>query len=366
MAQFMTGLTAFFRQLEQRLAKCTQELHLEINGQALSVYCNNGALVKYLRHYFRHCLAEEPDEAIDVFVIDCKCIELDVEWQDWKREQGKSGRKDAYYDFEDIRLIHKVRTGMLFVQSEDICAAFGPCLDNKNQIINFINNQYMNKLQQDGWLICHAAALCHGEHGLAIAGFSGGGKSTSMLKMLDNDENAFCSNDRLFLKAEADRILMRGIPKLPRINPGTLLHNPRLSGLLDPDKRSSYAALDPEQLWDLEEKYDVDIAEMYGANRIQHQATLAHYIILNWQPQSSEACRIEVSNAQEHPQLLDAIMKSSGPFYQHSDGSFNPNQQAPCRDDYVQLLGSVPMSICSGGVDFDALMQHAAEHLVPS
>lgn len=354
----MTGLTAFFRQLEQRLAKCTQEMHVEINGQAVSVYCNNGALVKYLRHYFRHCLAEEPNEAIDIFIIDCKCIDLDVEWQDWKREHGKSGRKDAYYDFEDVRLIHKVRTGMLFVQSHDICAAFGPCLENKNQIVNFINNQYMNKLQQDGWLICHAAAICQKEHGLAIAGFSGGGKSTSMLKLLDQDTNLFCSNDRLFLKADGDNIRMRGIPKLPRINPGTLLHNPRLRNLLDAKKIEQYTALEPSALWELEEKHDVDISDIYGEDRIQHQGILKHYVILDWQAQSTEPCQIKVSTTKEHPQLLDAIMKSPGPFYQHHDGSFHPNQRTPSRDEYSSLLENIPLSICSGGVDFDALTQH--------
>ena len=58
---------------------------------------------------------------------------------------------------------------------------------------------------------------------LGIAGFSGGGKSTLMLQLLDNDEVSYLTNDRLFIHAGSGQIMARGIPKLPRINPGTIV-----------------------------------------------------------------------------------------------------------------------------------------------
>jgi len=64
---------------------------------------------------------------------------MDFDFKDWTREFGKSGRKDSYVDIEDARLIHKVRTGMVFLQSSDQKIAAGPCLQNDNQVINFIN-----------------------------------------------------------------------------------------------------------------------------------------------------------------------------------------------------------------------------------
>ena len=66
----------------------------------------------------------------------------------------------------------------------------------------------MNELQNHGWLINHAAALvyrdsvCASENAIAFAGFSGGGKSTSMLHVLNSGHCRFLSNDRLFVKSE--------------------------------------------------------------------------------------------------------------------------------------------------------------------
>ena len=50
----------------------------------------------------------------------------------------------------------------------------------------------MNWLQHRQWLICHASALAAEGHGFAVAGLSGGGKSTLMLNLLDR-----ASSDRL-------------------------------------------------------------------------------------------------------------------------------------------------------------------------
>ena len=84
------------------------------------------------------------------------------EFIDWAREPGKTGRKDSYLDLDGGRLVRKVRTGMVFLQSAGERIAAGPCLRYDNQVINFINAQYMNWLQNQGWLICHASGLVTG------------------------------------------------------------------------------------------------------------------------------------------------------------------------------------------------------------
>ena len=47
---------------------------------------------------------------------------------------------------------------------------------------------------------------------------------------------------------------MSGIPKLPRINPGTALNNPSLRSILSPERRAELEGVDAGELWSLEEK----------------------------------------------------------------------------------------------------------------
>ena len=74
----------------------------------------------------------------------------------------------------------------------------------------------------------------------------------------------------------------RGIPKLPRINPGTILNNSRLIAMLSEEETMRFNTMANDELWTLEEKYDVDVLEMYGNNSIAQQAVLKHLVILNW------------------------------------------------------------------------------------
>ena len=54
--------------------------------------------------------------------------------------------------------------------------------------------------------------------------------------------------------------------------------------------------------------------------------------------------------------LLGAIMKSSGPFYQHADGSFLRDRIPLDEEGYLRSLKGVRVYEASGGVDFDGLV----------
>jgi HprK-related kinase B len=301
---------------------------------------------------------------IEVIAIERDAPELDIDFVDWKREPGKTGRKDAYAELPGGRLVRKVRTGMVFLQSERCRIAAGPCRKYNNQVINFINSQYMNWLQNRGWLICHAAGLVYRDKCLGIAGFSGGGKSTLMLKLLDHDDVAYLTNDRLFLHAGSGSVLARGIPKLPRINPGTIVHNKRLHSLMPAQQRKSLLQLPPAQLWELEEKYDVPVDRVYGPGRIRTEASLSAMLILDWRRGSDRELQVERVNLAQHPDLLGALMKSPGPFYQHPDGSFQRDTAALDEDVYLEVLKNVPVYAARGRVDFDALTHHCLSDLL--
>ena len=343
-------------------------LRLELGPCEIEVRSNHPSVLETLRHYFRHLVnSNTPGEAqtvISVLALQQPETRLDLHYQDWVREAGKSGRKDSYFDCDNGRVIHKVRTGMLFLQQEGDRIASGDCIKNDNQVINFINAQYMNWLQQRDWLICHAAAIEHHGNAIAIAAFSGGGKSTTMLRLMDLAGSDFVSNDRLFIRRESNEqdIQVAGVPKLPRINPGTIVHNPKLQNILSPERRQQLLSMESEALWQLEEKYDVDILQCYGADRICHQAKLDTLLILNWERTASPLAVTQV-NLDQRRDLLQALMKSPGPFYQKAGGEFHRDTTPLDEQAYLDILETAQVFEVSGGVDFDGLVNWCNKRL---
>ncbi len=335
---------------------------LDLGGLKIALKSNSHTLLERLGIYFAHVLGVGPAD-IDVLAIERDVMDLGVDFVDWAREPGKTGRKDAYFDLEGERLVQKVRTGMVFLQSKTHRIAAGPCLEFDNQVINFINAQYMNWLQQNGQLICHASGLVMDDRCLAMAGLSGGGKSTLMLNMMDEGGVHYLTNDRLFLSKDGARVKATGIPKLPRINPGTIVHNPVLEHILPEERVAELLALPKNDLWDLEEKYDVDVEGLYGESKITPVTELAAFLVLHWDRGSDVPCTVKPADLAERSDLLGAIMKSPGPFYQFKDGSFFQDDMPLDPTPYLDILADIPVFEATGGIDFDAAARFCLDHM---
>lgn len=336
---------------------CDEALSLKLGHCTLRVRSNSPELIEKLARYFSHVVGPLAEPVMEIVAIERDTPQLNIEFKDWQREPGKTGRKDSYFDLPGARLVRKVRTGMVFLQSETQRIAAGPCLRYDNQVINFINAQYMNWLQQRGWLICHAAGMEYNGHALGIAAFSGGGKSTLMLQLLENPAINYLTNDRLFIKPDNSTVLATGIPKLPRINPGTIVHNQRLHSLIPKEQRAALLALPKDELWELEDKYDVMIDDIYGENRITTEAPLAAFVVLNWQRNSDQALSLQRVDLSMRRDLLGAIMKSPGPFYQYTNGSFYQDNLSLEAQPYLVMLKNIAVYEASGRIDFTAMTE---------
>jgi HprK-related kinase B len=345
--------------LMQGVVLCDKPLRLTIGECTLVIHSNSQPLLQRLARYFHHLPKHEGVATIEVTAIEADRLETGLPFIDWRREAGKRGRKDAYVDLTDGRLVLKVRTGMVFLQSEQWRIAAGPCETHDNQLINFINSQVMNWLQQRDWLICHAACLVLGGHGLGMAGFSGGGKSTLMLHLMEHPTSRYVTNDRLFLRRQGVGVEAVGIPKLPRINPGTVVNSPRLSTLIDEQRRDELLKLPQQALWELEEKFDVNVEHFYGRHRIDTSTprALEAMVILNWGREERAPVKMTKVDITQRSELLDAVMKSPGPFYQDGLGEFLRDDEAPRPAPYLALLKSVPIYEVTGKIDFAGLTE---------
>ena len=358
-------LDSIHNTLAQGIVLNEHPLYLELGPCSIAIRSNSPALLKKLQHYFSHIVNEAVDNpTIEVLVYEREATDLGLKYIDWARESGKQGRKDAYFDIPEGRVIYKVRTGVVFVQSSRYRIAAGPCNENDNQVINFMNTQYMSWLQHQGAFICHAAALVKGSRCLAMAGLSGGGKSTLMLKLMEDKQVNYITNDRLLLMPEDTLPRAIGIPKLPRINPGTIIFNPTLQEMIPAQRRAQLMQLPRQKLWDLEEKYDVFIDELYGPGRITLDAPLNTFLVLNWQHDSQSELEVFKVDISARPDLLGAIMKAPSAFHQYADGSLYQQQTPLDEPAYINALKGVKVYEARGRVDFERLTAYCEDKLL--
>jgi HprK-related kinase B len=340
----------------------SKRLELRIGECSFAITTNSEALIERLRRYFRYFPADGSAADVTVCAIERDPVDLGLEFRDWPREGGKQGRKDEYTDVRGGRVVRKVRTGMQFLIGGDTQIAFGPCLRNDNQVVNFINALYINRMLRAGWMLCHGAAVTRDGKGLAISASSGGGKSTLALHLLSRGFS-FVSNDRLLVRAGEARAQMSGVPKLPRINPGTAMTNMHLSGLLPAERRRQLGEISGDQLWGLEEKYDVFIDEHFNGARFVLRAPLDALVVLNWSRRRAEppAChRVSLADRRD---LLAAVAKSAGPFFAVDDGDVPLGRGLLDADRYFEELAGVPVFEICGGVDFERACRMAIDAL---
>jgi len=330
----------------------SDRLKLKFGQCRIDLDTNSAKLVKLLEIYFEPFLNNEGAADIQLTALEMTPPELGIEFTDWVRDPGKVGRKDSFADLADGRVCRKVLTGMQYLLSDKESLVFGECLKNDNQVINFLISLYITWLLHRNNVLCHAAALSMNDKGFAIAAFSGGGKSTLALHLMRKGFD-FVSNDRTLIGKNNDATYMSGVPKQPRINPGTVLNNPALDGIISESRLEQLVKINAQDIWDLEEKYDADVEAIFGQGKFQLFAKLDAFVILNWKRDDTAETQFNRVNIRQRPDLLLAVMKSPGPFH------MMPGNKAPASiietnpDDYIPVLSEIAVYEATGAVDFD-------------
>ena len=330
----------------------TDDVHLLFGDCRIRVQSNSTSIISELKQYFSAFIAPLGMTDITITVHDADDVYVDHPLTVREPEPGKTRIKEEYIDLPDGRIVRKLLTGMAFVFGGKDHLVVGPCSDNLNQVVNFINNRYIEWQICRGGILGHAAGVRLYNKGLALAGFSGMGKSTLALHIVNRGAD-FVSNDRLILEKTESGVWMHGVGKLPRVNPGTILNNDSLKELLSHQDYERFASLSKDEIWTLEHKYDVPIDRFFGTNRFKLKTPLDALIILNWKRTNEPTCMQPV-NIDTRRDLLPAFMKSTGLFFLPD----NPEPISdPTEDDYIRILKQTQIFEISGGVDFETAVQ---------
>ena len=335
----------------------TFALDLRLGETRVHVRSNAAALIDALIDHYRDFLDDAGSPDIVVTALDGSPPSFALPFA--LPDGGDAAAKEDVLDLPDGRVVRKRRTGIWLVFGPGGHYVLGPCRDNVDQVINAVNARCEDREMRAGALLLHAAGVCLGRTGLAIAGLAGAGKSTLALHVMGQDGQgaAFVSNDRLLVGPGPSGLVMTGLARMPRVNPGTILHNAALAPLLSAADRAAYARLDPEDLWRVERKYDVRIRDCFGPDRFRLRAGLKALVVLCWRRGGGET-RAAWTTLRARADLLPALMKDVGVFLE-------AGPRRAVATDYLSLLDACPVLVLEGGVDFLRAAALCRELLAP-
>ncbi len=339
--------------------RAVHKTHLTFGNCCIEVAANQKEIISDLQSYFGPFVQSKGMAEIVITVHETQTPPFEkASFTIKEPDPGKTKVKEEYIDLADGRIVRKRLTGMVFVFGEGENAAIGPCRENINQVINFINNRFIEWELCRGCLLGHAAGVIWKGKGLALAGFSGAGKSTLALHIM-NHGAVFVSNDRLMIEKKNKKVKMYGVAKLPRINPGTILNNPSLQKIMSDEEREYFSDLPKEELWELEHKFDAPIDECFGPNRFVLDAPMYALAILNWKHNAGPV-QVKEVNPAERRDLLPAFMKDTGLFFTPYNGCRMPE---PSDENYIAHLSLCNVLEFSGGVDFETAAEKCISFL---
>lgn len=349
----MTEVAAHFAPVETPYA-----LALRFVDVPLAVRTNDREIWARLRTYFSPFVAESvPDDTDQITLIQGEAAPAGI-FVDVRRGNGRRP-KEAVRDLAGGRLILKRATGVLMGLEPRRAFAIGDLIANLNQAVNLVNACYAKTFLRRGHVLFHASGVTWGGRTAILSGVPGAGKSTTALHLVEEGFH-FLSNDRVLAQAAGGRVGVVGYPKQPRVNPGTLLHHPRLVALVKPEDRETLSALPQEELWSFERKSDVDLDTMYGPGTVQLTGTMKCLILLKWRLNSGtySARRLSPSEGMAN---LPLFYKDLGAFDLDRPSMAPRTVQDLSR--YAAILEQIDILEISGGVDFSALVDLVGEEL---
>jgi HprK-related kinase B len=325
-----------------------ERLLLRFGSFTVAVVSPDARVRERLRLYFRPFASLPPDGSpadVTLQVALGEPLAPPVPLRPWDAKG-----KESFADVGRRRLVRKDRTGAMIVVQDGRWSITGDVQRRFSQVVNLIGTAYGVSLLDSGGTMLHASAVVRDRQALAVVGQSGSGKSSVAVRLLERGFD-FLTNDRLIVLPAGRGVTAHGLPKLPRVNPGTLLASERTRALVEAGARRRYERLSKDELWRVEDKYDLDVGAALGRRWVL-STPLAAALVLEWRAAGS-GLSIERLDAGRALEALRPAAKSFGPF---------DLRLAERSDAALQVLARrVPVYRVTGARDPTALAERLAQ-----
>jgi HprK-related kinase B len=326
-----------------------QTLAFQVLDIQLRVSLNDRRAADALAAYFAdYAIPRAAGDALRVHLMHGEPVYDSRRLHDIPRSVPGKSIKEASYDAPDARIVVKRRTGTVLYLADPDWYVVGDLIANLGQAVNALLVAFARVMLHRGYMMLHASATLGTGGGIAFASESGAGKSTMALAMVERGHR-FVTNDRLFLRALPGGVEMIGVPKLPRVNPGTLMRFPRLTRLMGREERERIAHLTREELWGLESKHDVDVDRFYGPGTFELRGWLRAIYTLGW-TRGGPGWSIDPLDARRGAETLGRLAKTIGIYDRR------PLPHDVQRAGITAITGHVPIYLVTGGTDIDRLV----------
>jgi HprK-related kinase B len=285
-------------------------LPLRFGEQTVMVLTEDARLGERIEHYYQP-FARPHDDGSSAPAGTVHAVVGDARLPEARLRSWDGRDKDSFADLPDGRVIRKDRTGVVITASGRDWTITGDLHRNFSQLLNLIAAVYGISLIDRGGAMVHASAVVRDGKALAVIGQSGMGKSSLCVRLLEHGFD-FLTNDRLLLEPSNAGTTALGLPKLPRVNPGTLVVGKRTRSIIPDRDKLRYARLGTDELWQLEEKYDLDVRRTLGTGWLL-SAPLGSALVLSWRRGTGDLALEPMTPAQAVEALRGAY-KSFGVF----------------------------------------------------
>lgn len=325
-----------------QFAAVTARVRLDFLGYRIDIRTNSLRVAAYLRTYWRQYLSSHGAASRTLHVVQGAPEYDAARMTPWARASSP-GRapKESYYEAQGARLILKNRTGVLIRLNREATTIAGDVDRHVNQVVNLIATMFGMDLLRRGYVMLHGSAVARagGGDALVFLGNSGSGKSSVALQMVERGGWDFVSNDRVLLKVDGDGVIVVGLPKKPRVNPGTLLASAQLARLVPAKKRPTYEQMPRSELWGIEDKTDVDVARTLGASE-RLSARLGGMYALDWR-NDGDGLTVEPLDSAGALEAMRITHKDFGVFELHPPrrDALQPRRRVAAAATFYRVLG---------------------------
>jgi hypothetical protein len=152
---------------------------------------------------------------LDVFALDSGVVELPI----WNAEPDTTTVFDENFHAVCSLDADARRVVIVTPEADGLALVF---------VMRVVRELAMNAARGNGRLCLHAAALALGDRGVMIAGNKAAGKTTLLMSLLRHRGARYVSNDRVLADTRRNPPVVRGMPTVITIRPGTLALMPGL------------------------------------------------------------------------------------------------------------------------------------------